>query len=932
MTHIPPPAEELRILDLELHHLDARRTQLLQRRAWLLGALGTVAAPAPAPPRPVRAPEATPPNVQNALLTLGGILLTIAAIAFTLVSWGHLGIGGRGAVLAAVTLTALGVPALLLRRKLRSTAETVAALGLALTVLDAYALHAVALPRTDAPGFTAAASAVLAALWTAYGLVFRELRLPLPLAVATAQLPLFLGALAADAGVHGTGAALLVTAAFDAAVALRVSDPAVRVVATVGACATGSWGALGAGYLSWSAADLPDAARAGTLLLLAASIALVAAWLIPPAPQATGAAFAGGLLVTAAAGGVLRETLPSAWTVPAYLACAVALLSVVRTALPRPVLRGVAGAGLLMHGLAVLWTLPTLVAAVAGPVGWAGKIWTGAPRDMGDASPVPELSVQHPAMAALVLATVAAVLLAAPRLLPWPTEHRETLPPTPATPDRPSPTTAAPISANATHPSSPVTPDGSSPTTTAPSSPNATYPPSPTTTAPSSPATTDPTSPHTTHPSVPTTKNPGAPPAAPATPAASPATPAAPSTPPHTPPTGPTPDAFAGRPTAARPPASPLSRPDITRSAALALGWAALAVLPSALQLPYVAGVSAYAVLTAGLLAVASWGGSKVVALTAVSLAGVSSVSVAFLALATTSVTLGTLAALTVLCVAAAVLAGRRPVLVPGVAVCAAVAYATALACAAGAAGGLRVDHTGLLTLTVPALTALVAARLGRHPLTPPVEISGAVAGGLAVTLTAGHATTLALALSLGGLIAAGTALRTDRRPVGYAAGVLFILATWVRLAAWDVVTPEAYTLPVTVPALLIGSLRRHRTPETSSWTAYGPGLAATLLPSLVAAWSDPHWQRPLLLGVAALLVTLAGARHRLQAPLVLGGTVLALDALHELAPYIVQVVDALPRWLPPALAGLLLLAIGATYEQRLRDARRVRDVLGRMR
>ncbi|MGB8944496.1 MAG: hypothetical protein WCD21_30335, partial [Streptomyces sp.] len=121
MTNIPSPAEELRILDLELRGLDARRTQLLQRRAWLIGALQRAATPAPPPPRQVRAPEATPPNVQNALLTLGGILLTIAAVAFTLVSWGHLGIGGRSAVLAAVTLTALGVPVLLLRRKLHST-------------------------------------------------------------------------------------------------------------------------------------------------------------------------------------------------------------------------------------------------------------------------------------------------------------------------------------------------------------------------------------------------------------------------------------------------------------------------------------------------------------------------------------------------------------------------------------------------------------------------------------------------------------------------------------------------------------------------------------------------------------------------------------------------------------------------------------------
>ncbi|NEA52584.1 hypothetical protein G3I35_41545, partial [Streptomyces sp. SID10815] len=93
----------------------------------------------------------------------------------------------------------------------------------------------------------------------------------------------------------------------------------------------------------------------------------------------------------------------------------------------------------------------------------------------------------------------------------------------------------------------------------------------------------------------------------------------------------------------------------------------------------------------------------------------------------------------------------------------------------------------------------------------------------------------------------------------------------------------------------------------------------------------DAHALRPWLLGVAALLVTLVGARHRLRAPLLLGGAVLVLDALHASAPYLVRVADALPHWVLPALAGLLLLAVGATYERRLRDVRRVREVLGRM-
>ncbi|MFD0428544.1 hypothetical protein ACFQ60_12700 [Streptomyces zhihengii] len=52
MTYVPPPAEELAILDSELRRLDARRAQLLARRSWLLAALrGAGAVPASPPAR-----------------------------------------------------------------------------------------------------------------------------------------------------------------------------------------------------------------------------------------------------------------------------------------------------------------------------------------------------------------------------------------------------------------------------------------------------------------------------------------------------------------------------------------------------------------------------------------------------------------------------------------------------------------------------------------------------------------------------------------------------------------------------------------------------------------------------------------------------------------------------------------------------------------
>ncbi|WP_159766317.1 SCO7613 C-terminal domain-containing membrane protein [Streptomyces sp. HM190] len=828
MTHFPSPAEELRLLDTELRQLDARRAVLLNRRAWLVNALYAQAAGQSHPSaRPTaRDPEATAPGVQNVLLILGGVLLTVAALAFTLVSWGHLGIAGRSLVLGGVTLTALATPVALLRRGLRSTAEAVAGLGMALTVLDAYALHEVALPGTDGTGFAAAASAVLAATWAAYGLAVGRtapqavgdsrdrasagdaegspsadagagrarvaLRLPLPFALVAAQLPLLLWVSALGAGVETVTAVVLVTAAADSAVALRARVTPVRVVALVGAFGWGAWGVLAAGWLSWAATGPGSAARAAALLALAAATALAVARLSPRPGPALGTALTGGLLAVAALGGVLRAVLPDVWTVPGYLLCGVALLAVVRTGLPDAVRRGLVLSSVVVQAVAVVTALPAVAVTLLGPVGWVEHLWSGTPADARAAvtvgAPWPPLTATVP----LVLTVVAGA------------------------------------------------------------------------------------------------------------------------------------SALAGRTAAWRTPAL---------VGALVLGWATALVVPAVLEIPYPAGLSAQGAVVVALLVVAarvrpaSGPGLRVpLSLTAVLLALVTSVHLALAALAAEAATLTVLAGAAALFALAAWRTDLGPLTAP-----AALVHGTALTCAVGASADWETAHTALLVLVVPAVAALVAARLGASPATVPVEVTGAAAGLAAIALSVTDAPMLALTLALCGVVAAGTAVRPDRRNVGYAAAALLVLASWVRLAAWEVGSPEAYTLPVTVLALAVGLLRRRRDPAASSWTAYGPGLAATFLPSLAAAWGDAHWLRPLLLGTAALAVTLVGARHRLQAPLLLGGATLTLVTLHELAPYIAQVVDALPRWAPPALAGLVLLAAGATYEQRLRDARRVRDVFGKM-
>ncbi|MER6096385.1 hypothetical protein ABT154_11130 [Streptomyces sp. NPDC001728] len=851
MDNSLPPADELVLVDRELAQLDGRRAQLLARRAWLIQVLHASAAPMA--PRPFAAPgpapaDSTPRSAQNVLLTLGGTLLTIAAVAFTLVSWGSMGIGGRAAVLSVVTSAALATPVALLRRGLVSTAESVAALGLVLMVLDAYAVHRVALPETGGLGYTAVASAVLAGAWTAYGSALSRLRIPLPVAVVAGQLPLPLGVLAAGGGPTAFAWAALVTAAADGAVVLWTRPAAVRITAATVATALGGWALLTGGRLSltspWSGA---------ALLLASAAVTLYAAWR-KPALSVAGSVVA-GLASVAAFGGLLRAALPPDWTVPGYVLCGLALVPVWRlraadtpgngrrapqdgvpapsagpettaagVRIPAGIRLGLAGTGAGVAALGVLWALPPVAAGLLGPMARTTGVWSG--------EHTARVLTSYPGTAVLVLAVAAAVLAALPRL--W------------------------------------------------------------------------------------------------------------------------------------------------ARCGSLTLGWALLTALPVSLGLPYAATLALQLLTSAAALWIAlrpgpltrglreprpgtapttgtpaqgapgapsgsgwpAWAPSRPVAQAPVLAPGAvigwsvyagglaSAVSAIALALDVRGATFGVLGVVFALLTGVAVLGTdtRRVV-----AACGAVLTATGLVLSVAAAGGFEDHWTALALLLVPAATALVGAKA--RPVAVAVEITGGAVGVLALGFAVSRPAFLALALALGGVIAAATAVRPERRRfASWTAAVLFLGAAWVRLAVWEVTAPEAYTLPVTVPALVVGFLRRRRDPEASSWTAYGPGLAATLLPSLVAAWTDPEWTRPLVLGLAALVVTLLGARFRLQALLVLGGGVLALDGLHELAPYVVQVVGALPRWLPPALAGLLLLAVGATYEQRLRDARRLRERLARMR
>ncbi|MFJ8743888.1 SCO7613 C-terminal domain-containing membrane protein [Embleya sp. NPDC127516] len=263
---------------------------------------------------------------------------------------------------------------------------------------------------------------------------------------------------------------------------------------------------------------------------------------------------------------------------------------------------------------------------------------------------------------------------------------------------------------------------------------------------------------------------------------------------------------------------------------------------------------------------------------------------------------------------------------------------------------------------TVALFTATVPATLHRLDAAPTVSVLVAVgtaallyvttarlprsdaAAGLATALVAACCVLMAavatlvvapeqiwLALAAAGSAAATTPdgpLRRSARPTAIA---LLFAAYWVRLALLGVTHREAYTIPLGLALLAEGFLRRRADPETTSWTGYGAPLAVLLLPSLPLALSQGEPIRPGLLGAAAIATLLVGARFRLQAPLFLGAAVLATVGLVHLLPHLAPVYDAVPRWAVLGTAGVLLIVIGAGYERRLRDLKRLRRAVGRL-
>src|SRR5262249_52575816 len=145
-------AGEIRWIDVELKRVDETRTWLISRRAVLLDELARMrrqvpaapvaaAADVTAAPSTPRRPEMSGRTAARLLLAAGAALVVIAATIFTIADWARIGPLGRSAILLGVTALVLAGPRVLMRRGLNATAEAVAAIGLVLTIGDAWLLH-----------------------------------------------------------------------------------------------------------------------------------------------------------------------------------------------------------------------------------------------------------------------------------------------------------------------------------------------------------------------------------------------------------------------------------------------------------------------------------------------------------------------------------------------------------------------------------------------------------------------------------------------------------------------------------------------------------------------------------------------------------------------------------------------------------------------
>ncbi len=134
----------------------------------------------------------------------------------------------------------------------------------------------------------------------------------------------------------------------------------------------------------------------------------------------------------------------------------------------------------------------------------------------------------------------------------------------------------------------------------------------------------------------------------------------------------------------------------------------------------------------------------------------------------------------------------------------------------------------------------------------------------------------------------------------------------------------EYVTVPIALALLASGGLTLSAVPTARSWAWLAPGLLLLLVPSLLTLYfEEPLW-RVVGVGVVATIAIVVGAVRRLQAPFLIGTVVLLVHLITQLWPGIRLVYESLHWWLWLGFAGVILIALAARYEQRIKNFRSV--------
>lgn len=263
-------------------------------------------------------------------------------------------------------------------------------------------------------------------------------------------------------------------------------------------------------------------------------------------------------------------------------------------------------------------------------------------------------------------------------------------------------------------------------------------------------------------------------------------------------------------------------------------------------------------------------------------------------------------------------------------------------AVAAGERSALPIEFWPVLALAAGVVAAVAWARTGSRPAVVAETMLAASVVSVSIPTTIaivlGEEPTLRAAVLfplLAAVHVAAVALRV--RPIAgpilewSALGVL-VLGGIIVLVASSVDPFDVVTVPVAAALIGAGAFRMLRSPTLRSWPALGPGLAVLLLPALIADFTDPVLWRIIALGIVAAAAVVVGAVRRLQAPLLVGGGVLLVHAVDQLWPWITELYEAVWWWLWLGIAGVILVALAATYERQLRLVRRVAHSIAELR